>query len=178
MTARARRQKATVELFLMDKTLKFATLAHEGQQRKYTFEPYIVHPQEVAAIVATVPHTIEMYCAALMHDVLEDTDVTEEHMRREFGDKITDLVVGLTNVSKPQDGNRAYRKNLDLLALEKQPADVQTIKLADLIANTGSIVEHDPDFALIYLEEKRLLLSVLVRGDKELMKQAKALIGE
>lgn len=178
MTNRVRRNKAAAELDLIRRAEKFATEAHEGQVRKYTFEPYITHPKQVAAILATVPHTNAMYCAALLHDVLEDTDVTEATMRDAFGDAITDLVVGLTNVSKPTDGNRATRKNLDLLALAKQPAEVQTIKLADLIANTGSIIEHDPDFALIYLEEKRLLLSVLVRGDKTLMKLAKEAIGE
>ena len=56
------------------------------------------------------------------------------------------------------------------------PAEAQTIKLADLISNSKSIMEHDPKFAVTYLEEKRLLLEVLTKGDKKLMDIAKSLV--
>lgn len=148
----------------------FADKAHAAveQKRKYTGEDYIVHPREVAEIVATVPHTLEMLMAALLHDTVEDTNVTIEEVRAEFGDEVADLVAGLTDVSKPTDGNRAVRKALDRQHTADAPADVQTIKLADLISNSRSILEHDATFAKVYLAEKDLLLEVLTKGDKTL----------
>lgn len=157
---------------LVKKARIFATRAHEGQVRKYTGAPYIEHPIHVASIVAFVPHTLAMLAAALLHDVLEDTKVTEADLRAEFGNKITRIVVGLTNISRPEDGNRAVRKTLDLLHLKAQDADVQTIKIADLISNTESIVKHDPEFAEVYLREKRELLDVLTKGNRTLHKIA------
>lgn len=71
------------------------------------------------------------------------------------------MVDMLTDVSRPEDGNRAARKKLDREHLAKATPEVKTIKLADLIHNTESIVAHDPKFAEVYLEEKRALLSVL-----------------
>lgn len=154
-------------IFLVTKALIFATAAHAavGQVRKYTGDPYIVHPIHVAGIVASVPHTDSMLAAALLHDVLEDTQVTVGLLHKEFGDEVASLVLWLTSVSVPSDGNRAYRKDLDLKYLAQAPAAAQTVKLADLISNTSTIVEHDPDFAEVYLKEKAALLEVLTKGD-------------
>lgn len=93
---------------LEKKALQFAKKAHTGQFRKYTGEPYIVHPVEVANLVRDYAHTCHesMYCAALLHDTVEDTNTTIEDIRREFGDIITVFVEGLTDVSKPEAGNR------------------------------------------------------------------------
>jgi len=156
----------------------FATAAHAAvkQFRKYTGEPYIVHPTEVAAIVTTVTDNSNVVAAAFLHDVLEDTGVPEEVLRQEFGNDVTDLVVWLTNVSTPADGNRKVRKQKDLENLAKAPADAQTIKLADLIANTPSIVKYDPKFAKTYIPEKLALLDVLTRGDKYLWNDAYDLV--
>ena len=157
----------------------FATAAHAavGQLRKYTFEPYIVHPAEVVAILKTVDHTPEMIAAAWLHDVVEDTGVTLELVRREFGDSVADLVGWLTDVSRPDHGNRAARKAVDRAHTAAAPAEAQTIKLCDLISNTRSIVEHDEKFARTYLAEKRLLLEVMTKGDPELLARARAQIG-
>jgi (p)ppGpp synthase/HD superfamily hydrolase len=162
--------KAPTEL--MGKALVFATAAHAavGQVRKYTGEPYIVHPIEVAEIVACVPYTEAMICAALLHDVLEDTKVTEKLLRDEFGDEVTDMVVWLTKVEVP--GNRKVRKEAELKRLYGAPAEVQTIKIADMIANTPSIVKWDPKFAKTFLREKQELLEVLTKGDHRLLERA------
>jgi (p)ppGpp synthase/HD superfamily hydrolase len=165
---------------IADRARIFATAAHAavGQLRKYTFEPYIVHPAEVAATVATVPgHTPEMIAAAWLHDTVEDTGVTLELIRSEFGDEVAELVGWLTDVSRPDHGNRAARKAVDRAHTAGAPAAAQTIKLADLIANTRSIVEHDPDFARVYLKEKQLLLEVLTKGDRTLYNRASTQIG-
>lgn len=158
----------------------FATAAHAAvdQRRKYTNEPYIVHPTEVAAIVAGVPGaTPEMIAAAWLHDVVEDTQVTEQVIREEFGDAVADIVMWLTDVSRPEDGNRARRKAIDRAHTAQAPAEAQTVKLADLISNTKTITAYDPEFARVYLEEKRQLLEVLTRGDAGLRAVAMSTVG-
>jgi (p)ppGpp synthase/HD superfamily hydrolase len=165
---------------IVERARVFATAAHAAvkQVRKYTFEPYIVHPAEVAGIVdALEGATFEMVAAAWLHDTVEDTGVTIEVIRAEFGNEVAELVSWLTDVSKPEQGNRAVRKAIDREHTAMAPAAAQTVKLADLIANSRSILAHDPAFARVYLEEKRMLLEVLTRGDATLMAQARRIVG-
>jgi len=164
---------------MVERARVFATAAHAAvkQVRKYTFEPYIVHPTEVANIVASVPHTDVMLAAAWLHDTVEDTGVTILDIQIEFGNEVAALVSWLTDVSKPEDGNRAVRKAIDREHTAMAPGAAQTVKLADLIANSRSIMAHDPAFARVYLEEKRMLLEVLTRGDAVLMVQARRIVG-
>ena len=166
-------------MIMVERARVFATAAHAAvkQVRKYTFEPYIVHPTEVASIVATVPHTNEMLAAAYLHDTVEDTGVSIVDIQKEFGNEVASLVGWLTDVSKPEQGNRAVRKAIDREHTAMAPAAAQTVKLADLIANSRSILAHDPAFAKVYLEEKRMLLEVLTRGDATLMAQARRIVG-
>ena len=147
-------------------SLMFAGNAHAavGQVRKYVGTPYIEHPIEVAELVYGHTGDTVATCAALLHDVIEDTRTTYEAVSEHFGFEIADLVLGLTDVSRPEDGNRSARKAIDRLHLTWGGARVHTVKLADLISNTRSIAAHDPKFARVYLEEKRLLLPVLIRG--------------
>jgi len=164
---------------MVERARVFATAAHAAvkQVRKYTFEPYIVHPTEVAGIVASVPHTDEMLAAAWLHDTVEDTGVSIVDIHVEFGHQVAELVGWLTDVSTPEHGNRAVRKALDRDHIACAPAAAQTVKLADLIANSGSIMAHDPEFAQVYLAEKRMLLQILTRGDAILMARARSIIG-
>jgi len=159
------------------KAIKFATKAHGKQKRKYTGEPYITHPIAVMEIVRTVPHTEEMLVAAVLHDTVEDTPVTLADIKAEFGTKVAELVNGLTDVSKPQDGNRKTRKAMDRAHTAKQSAEVQTIKLADLIHNTESIGRFDPKFYKVYREEKIRILDILKLGDRSLMHIAQQQVG-
>lgn len=173
----------TMELGGMDivrKAQVYAMAAHAavGQKRKYTGEPYIVHPAEVAKIVASVPgSTPDMVAAAWLHDVVEDTGCTYTDIHMAFGIDIATLVGWLTDVSKPEDGPRWYRKKMDREHTAQAPADAQTIKLADLISNSRSIMEHDPKFAKVYLEEKRMLLEVMTKGDAGLHAEASKFVG-
>lgn len=154
----------------------FAAKAHVGQKRKYTGEPYIAHPAAVVALVQSVPHTPEMIAAAWLHDTVEDTDTTLDDVREAFGDAVADLVEMLTDVSRPEDGNRAARKALDREHIAKASPQAKTIKLADLIDNSRSIMAHDPTFARVYLAEKRLLLDVLTEGDPTLYAMARRIV--
>lgn len=161
----------------LDKAIKFATKAHGKQKRKYTGEPYITHPIAVMEIVRTVPHTEEMLVAAVLHDTVEDTPVTLADIKAEFGTKVMKLVEGLTDVSRPEDGNRKTRKAMDRAHTAKQSAEVQTIKLADLIHNTESIGRFDPKFYKVYREEKIRILDILKLGDRSLMHIAQQQVG-
>lgn len=164
---------------LVERARLFATAAHAavGQTRKYTGEPYVVHPVEVAGIVESAGGSNAMIAAALLHDVLEDTGVTFDLLVEQFGSDVAELVLWLTDVSKPEDGNRSTRKALDRQHSAAAPAAAQTVKVADLISNTRSIVAHDPGFAKTYLEEKRLLLDVLTKADPHLLSIARKQVG-
>ena len=129
----------------------FAMCAHRNQRRKYEDVPYMVHPIRVARIVHEYTDDANVIAAAMMHDVLEDTDVTAEEMRRVFGDPMTDLVLEVTDVSRPSDGKSAVRKEKDKEHLAKSSPGGAIIKLADLIDNCVSITAHDKGFAPIYL---------------------------
>lgn len=160
------------------RAIAFATKAHDEQQRKYTGEPYINHPIEVARIVSTVPHTTEMIIAAVLHDTVEDTDTTIEDVSKAFGSEVATLVADLTDISRPEDGNRAVRKAIDKEHTHKASPSAKTIKLADLISNTVAITQHDPNFARVYLKEKEELLKGMSDGDTVLYAKAVQLLAE
>ena len=164
---------------IIEKARGFATSAHHAvsQVRKYTGEPYISHPAELVELLRE--HGIadqQMLAAAWLHDVVEDTGVTIDLIECEFGRGVADLVAGLTDVSRPEDGNRKARKAIDRAHTAAQSPACKTIKLADLISNTKSIVERDPEFAKVYLAEKRQLLEVLYDGDSRLWELASSIV--
>lgn len=152
--------------------LKFATRAHGDQKRKYTGEPYIVHPIAVAEIVRSVPHTPEMIAAALLHDTVEDTAATLLDIKERFGADVAVLVAWLTDVSTPFHGNRAIRKELDRQHLALAPPAAKTIKLADIIENSRSISVSDPTFWKVYRHEMVRLIDMLKDGDPLLLNLA------
>jgi (p)ppGpp synthase/HD superfamily hydrolase len=164
---------------LVQKAAGFATMAHMGQFRKYTNEPYIVHPAEVYRIVSSTPGcTSEMKAAAWLHDVVEDCEVPLEEIDREFGNAVMLLVGDLTNPSKPSDGNRAARKKIDFEHSIMMSEQSMTIKLADMVSNLPSIIEYDKGFAAIYVPEKKALLPHLIKGDIGLYNRVKQIIEE
>lgn len=156
--------------------LTFAVLRHDGQRRKYTNEPYVTHLIAVASKVDLCCYgDVDMVKAALCHDVLEDTETTYDALEAAIGPVAAGYVLLLTD-SGHEKGNRATRKAMDRERLRNSPAPVQSIKLADLIDNTESIVERDPDFAKVYLAEKRALLDVLTLGNVGLMAEARGIL--
>lgn len=149
---------------------EYAKQAHEavGQKRKYTNEPYIVHPHEVASVVSAFEVPSEVIMAAYLHDVLEDTQKTVQDIEEHFGPYVCSLVQQLTDVSKPEDGNRAARKALDHAHSQKACAFAQLVKCADIYSNVKSIVHHDPQFGQTYVEEKLDQLRHLQKAYKPL----------
>jgi len=156
----------------LHRAIEFAVQAHSGQDRKYTEVPYISHPINVMLIVREVSDDESMLMAAILHDVVEDTPIGIEQVQSEFGDRVGALVADLTDVSKPDDGNRAERKRIDREHTANASADAKTIKLADLIHNAESIVVCDKHFARVFMREKEALLSVLKDGDQQLWTRA------
>ena len=146
------------EMDIIAKAEKFAQEAHKDHKRKYTGDPYYVHLDEVRNIVKQAGGTVEQQAAALLHDTVEDTNTTPMDITREFGPKIAKLVVELTDVSKPEDGNRKTRKAIDRDKLAGVSAEAQTVKYADLISNGKDIAQNDPKFAKVYHAEKADLL--------------------
>lgn len=165
---------------LAERARVFATAAHAAvkQVRKYTNEPYIVHPQEVANIVASRPHSQEMIAAAWLHDVVEDTGVTNKDITQEFGNKVGEYVGWLTKISRPEHGNRAFRMQMDRNYIADAPVEVKTVKIADLISNSESIMKHDEKFGRVYFNEARLMLEVLIEGDLVLFERAQRIVGK
>jgi tRNA nucleotidyltransferase (CCA-adding enzyme) len=157
---------------IIAKAEQFAQEAHKDHKRKYTGEPYYVHLDEVRNIVKQAGGSVNQQCAALLHDTVEDTSVTPADVTREFGPQIAKLVVELTDVSKPEDGNRKVRKGIDRDKLAGVSAEAQTVKYADLISNGRDIGKNDPKFAKVYHAEKADLLRVMKNGKASLRKEA------
>ena len=152
------------------KAMLFAREAHKNHVRKYTGNPYVDHLAEVAGITATVLTDDFAIASAWLHDCVEDCGIKLAAIYEEFGEKIG---YGVEMLSDLETGNRAERKEASRKRLAGADAWVQTIKCADIISNTSSIVKHDPNFAVVYLKEKRLLLDVLDRADPRLISLAR-----
>jgi hypothetical protein len=159
---------------LCEKARNYAISAHAriNQLRKYTFQPYDVHLKAVAELVAMVTDDQEIIAAAWLHDTVEDTPATFEDIEREFGHGVSRLVMDMTDISRPADGNRLIRKEIDRDHTALASAHAKTIKLADLIDNCLDICRHDPAFGALFLREMVDLLTVLHEGDQRLYRKA------
>lgn len=159
---------------ILFETIQFARHAHRDQRRKYTGGLYAEHLAEVAAIASTAATSYQEMVlisqVAWLHDVIEDQPVTAEELQERFGSEVAQAVVLLSDV---EQGPRAVRKQLARERLAAAPALVQTVKVADIISNTGSILIHDKKFASVYLAEAALLLEVLELADLDLLRTAK-----
>ena len=136
---------------LVERAYHKAESAHEGQFRK-SGEPYFTHCVAVARILADMQLDAEALAAALMHDIVEDTDITEEEIKAEFGPTIANLVVGVTklknlpiNVDKEVTGRRSRDTNRELEYMRKMllmmgdDVRVVLIKLADRLHNMRTL---------------------------------------
>jgi len=138
------------ELSMIERAITIATTAHEGQTRK-SGEPYIIHPLAVANILVEWRMDIESVVAGILHDTVEDTDLSLERIEHEFGRDIAFLVDGVTKVSQARSGMRdltsylpATKDNLTKLMIAiGQDVRVLIIKLADRLHNMRTL-EHMP----------------------------------
>lgn len=166
-----------------EKFLEFVKESHGDQVRKYSGDPYWTHVVAVAEIVSEVSKTELLVEVALGHDLVEDTPITLGDIYMELDEigyeshEIEFIVNGifhLSNEYKSEDYpnlNRKKRKKLECLRLWDIPDIYQTVKYADLIHNSSSILERDPGFAKVYLREKREILSGMQRGNSYLYRK-------
>jgi len=150
---------------IIDTAIDFAYKAHANQRRKYTGTPYIEHPLAIARILFHHGASVAQVCAGVLHDTVEDCDVTLDDICDNFGPVVRDLVSDLTDVSRPEDGNRAARKEIDRQHTAAASPAAKTVKCVDIFHNTNDIVIHDPDFAVVYLHEIGKTLPFLQDAD-------------
>ena len=151
--------------FIM-KAYNLANEAHNGQARK-SGEPYIIHPLEVAYIITTLELDDAAICAALLHDVVEDTDITKEQLQEEFGEEVVTLVEGVTKLGKisaqtfidtREEQVENYRKFFMAMAKDIR---VLMIKLADRLHNMRTLKHLADDRKKANAKETRMLYAPL-----------------
>lgn len=169
---------------ILEHIRRYADDAHGDQRRKYLPEQrYIVHPIRVMELCEAYENDVNILAAALLHDVLEDTPISEEELGRflqktmnaDDAQKTLRYVVELTDVYIKADYphlNRRQRKTKENERLRKISPQAQTIKYADITDNCIEIVQHDTDFAPLFLRECREVLHLLHRGNKDLYRRA------
>ena len=134
---------------LLDRAIVFAVQAHAGTERRGKGFPYIIHPMEAMEIVATMTTDQEILAAAALHDTVEDTEVTVEQIRDEFGDRIAALVAdesedrpeGVTEEESWHDRKRAAINHL-----AKASHDAKMVALGDKLSNMRAIAR---DYAVM-----------------------------
>ena len=135
------------DVSLIRKAWEFCVLHHQGQLRA-SGEPYIIHPLEVADVLAEMKLDSTAIAAALLHDAVEDTPATSEEIAADFGDQVAHIVEGVTKIDKIQFANREDRQAENvrkmLLAMVSD-VRVVLIKLADRLHNMRTLVHLKPD---------------------------------
>ena len=133
---------------LLDLAIVFAVRAHSGAERRGKGFPYIVQPMEAVSIVSTMTSDQELLAAAALHDVLEDTRVTEEELSVVFGERIADLVVAESDIVVENCNyweNWHLRKQAAIDKLAKASREVKMVALGDKLSNMRAIAR---DYAL------------------------------
>ena len=170
----------------MQETLKavrdFADRAHGDQKRRYTPDRYIVHPIRVMEVCKEYTQDIAVLAAALLHDVLEDTEVDQEAlleflleiMEEKKARRTLALVIELTDVyikARYPGWNRRKRKAMETERLAGTSKEAQTIKYADMLDNIRELPEED-DFSIEFLKECKNLLKRINKGEPQLYQAA------
>lgn len=147
LTLLIRKYLSEDEVQLVWQAYRYADHAHAGQTRK-TGEPYITHPIAVACILAQLHLDLPTLLAALLHDVVEDTDVDSAAIAERFGKQVADLVDGLTKLDKVelQTATQAQAENFrKMLLAMSQDVRVILVKLADRLHNMQTLEAMRPD---------------------------------
>ena len=123
---------------LFDKAVRLATEAHGGTERRGKGYPYLIHVMEAASIVATITNDQEMLAASILHDTVEDTDVTITQIREAFGGRVAGLVQHETG---PKDPSMSWRerKTVQVEQLASAPYDCKVVALGDKLSNMRGI---------------------------------------
>ena len=147
---------------LLDRAIIFAVRAHAGTERRGKGYPYIVHPMEAMEIVATMTSDQELLAAAALHDTVEDTDVTVEQIRSEFGDRVADLVASESDdmpSGVSEEDSWHVRKQAAIDRLAKASGDAKIVALGDKLSNMRAIardyaVQGDALWNIFHIKDK------------------------
>lgn len=148
---------------MINEALQFAKEKHKHQVRKFSQEPYIKHPLNVAKIILEhkESHKIEeLISAAILHDTLEDTDTTIIELKQLFGELVTSLVIQLTSSKKEinKTGKKEYLAE-KMSNKEKMSNWALVIKLADRLDNLSDISSTPENFKTKYPEETLFIIN-------------------
>lgn len=127
---------------LLDRAIIFAVHAHAGTERRGKGYPYIVHPMEAVEIVATMTADQELLAAAALHDTVEDTEVTVDQLKAEFGERIASLVADESDVmpeGMTEEASWHQRKQAAINRLAKASHDAKMVALGDKLSNMRAI---------------------------------------
>ena len=133
---------------VLDRAIIFAVRAHSGTERRGKGYPYIVHPMEAVEIVSTMTSDQELLAAAALHDTVEDTDVTVEQIRKEFGDRVASLVADESDempAGVSEEDSWHGRKQAAIDRLSKASHDAKIVALGDKLSNMRAIAR---DYAI------------------------------
>jgi len=133
---------------LLDRAIIFAVRAHAGTERRGKGFPYIVHPMEAVEIVATMTPDQELLAAAVLHDTVEDTDVTIEQIRTEFGERVASFVAAESDEphQRPDSVENWHdRKQAAINRIARASRDAKIVALGDKLSNMRAIAR---DYAL------------------------------
>jgi len=135
------------DIAVVVKAYNYAEMAHSSAQTRLSGERYFVHPYQVAQILADLHVDVQTIAAGLLHDVVEDTGITYDEIKREFGEEIANMVDGVTKLSKVKYRNKEERQAESLrkmiIAMSKD-IRVVIIKLADRLHNIRTL-EYMPE---------------------------------
>ena len=127
---------------ILDRAIIFAVKAHAGTERRGKGYPYIVHPMEAVEIVATMTKDQELLAAAILHDTVEDTNVTVDQIRDEFGDRVADLVASESDempAGVSEEDSWHARKQAAIDRLSNASHDAKIVALGDKLSNMRAI---------------------------------------
>jgi myo-inositol-1(or 4)-monophosphatase len=148
---------------LLDRAIVFAVRAHAGTERRGKGFPYIVHPLEAVEIVATMTNDQELLAAAALHDTVEDTDVTIEQIRAEFGERIASLVASESDIvvsGVSEEDSWHARKQAAIDRLAQASHDAKIVALGDKLSNMRAIardyaVQGDALWNLFHAKDRK-----------------------
>ena len=136
------KKEKIIDSSMLDEAIIFATKAHEKTVRKGTKLPYIVHPIEAVAIVATMTDDQELLAAAALHDVIEDTHYTYEDIKVKFGERVANFVSQESDEvypDLPKEESWKIRKTHALARLKSSSKETKIIALGDKLSNMRAI---------------------------------------
>ena len=159
---------------MIKKAIEFAKQAHKGQLRKGKDTPYILHPLEVCAIVSLITDDEEVIAAAVLHDTVEDTKVTEKDLEREFGKRVAALV---GKESEDKSRTLIERKMHTIKHLKDESIEVKMIALGDKLSNIReSYIDYlsmGDKFLQKFNEKSKVLQGMYYFGIAEALKEFK-----